>query len=160
MTKNQDTIVRLQEELRVAKSSLEILMSTISYLIWIKDSNDRYIQVNQSFADFCGKTTDNMIGKTDIDIWGEGLEGKPFIEGYKPNNIEVTVIELQETKHPKFGKQYFKIIMLPILKINGTASYVTVGIAINITDQIDRETIAKAAIIELQRQLSENTLVK
>ena len=160
MTRNQDTIDRLQEELRVAKSSLEILMNTINYLVWVKDSNDRYIQVNQSFANFCGKTIDNMIGKTDIDIWGEGLDGKPFIEGYQSNTVEVIVIEQQETEHPKFGKQYFKIIVSPILKINGTASYVTVGIAINITDQIDRETIAKAAIIELQRQLSENKLVR
>ena len=160
MTKKQDTIAKLQEELRVAKSSLELLMNSITYLTWIKDSDNKYIQVSQSFADFCGKTVEEMIGSTDIDIWGPGLLHQPFIEDYQPQRIRVLTIERQEVTHPVFGKQYFKIIVSPVMKLNGSASYVTVGVAINITDQIDRENIAREAIVELQRQLATNELIK
>jgi PAS domain S-box-containing protein len=141
-------------------SSLSILMESINYLIWIKDDLGRYIQVNQSYATFCGKTIEEMLGSTDIDIWGPQLDKKPFIDNFVPDKINVVKIERQLIEHPIYGKQYFNVMVAPILKVNGSNLLVTVGIAINVTDQIDKENIARAAIKEIQNQLELNELIK
>lgn len=159
-TQHNSEIKRLTIELDKASYMLKILMETVTYLIWIKDSSGRYIQVNQAYASFCNRTINELIGKTDEEIWGPDLKGKVFIEDYNPNVIDPVQIERQSINHPSLGVQYFKIILAPVVKVNGTALSVTIGIAINITDQIEKEKIAKAAIADIQRQLDFNKYIK
>ncbi|NLO38243.1 MAG: PAS domain-containing protein [Ruminiclostridium sp.] len=45
------------------------IMDHMPYLVWYKDANDRYTAVNQPYANFLGKQKEEMVGKTDFDLW-------------------------------------------------------------------------------------------
>ena len=53
------------------KEDLEILLDNIPYSAWIKDSNNRYIYVNEAYAHTVGDQKENVVGKQDSDFWSE-----------------------------------------------------------------------------------------
>ena len=75
---------------------LEILMNTIPDTIYFKDSQSRFLKINEAKAKLIGiKSTDDAIGKTDFDFFNADLaketfaaEQKIIFEGGIQNNIE------------------------------------------------------------------------
>lgn len=51
----------------------KILLDNIPYMAWLKDKESRYIAVNEPFAKACKIKPDELIGKTDLDIFSVDL---------------------------------------------------------------------------------------
>lgn len=51
------------------KEDLEVLLDNIPYSAWIKDSNNKYIYVNEEYAHILGEVKENIVGKQDSDLW-------------------------------------------------------------------------------------------
>lgn len=63
LTKSQDTIE--------AESARQIILDSLPFDVWMKDIEGRYIAVNKSFLEYTGLTEENVIGKTDFDLYPE-----------------------------------------------------------------------------------------
>jgi len=62
-------------ELRNAHALLKSLIDSVPDLIFFKDHNSTYLGCNKAFAEFAGRDADDIVGKTDYDLFTHELAG-------------------------------------------------------------------------------------
>lgn len=75
---------RLEEELKAQKKLLDLFIDSMSDFIFCKDIYGRYINCNKKFAEYIGKSKEDIIGKSDFDIYNIE-EAKKF--RYRDNEV-------------------------------------------------------------------------
>lgn len=71
------TALRTKEsEALNSKAQLTAILDNMPFHAWMKDESGRYIAVNKSFETMAGKSAEEIIGKTDWDIWPATLARK------------------------------------------------------------------------------------
>ncbi len=133
---------RKREDLRKAQGPHEDLprdylrqkdiLDNVPDIAWLKDREGRFVVVNEAFGKACGLRPEDLVGKTDFDIWP-----KELAEKYRAADLEVmrtgTKKQLEEPLLDKDGNfSWMETIRTPIVsdwgQIIGTA-----GIARDIT---------------------------
>jgi PAS domain S-box-containing protein len=71
--------VHILEDITERKQAAETLQAREAYLtsiienepglVWLKDTKGRFLATNNAFAVSCGRETQDIVGKTDFDIW-------------------------------------------------------------------------------------------
>ena len=77
----------LQNELSQHKETLlhqSAILNSIPDMAWLKDKNGQYVAVNEQFAKTAGMKIEEIIGKTDFEIWNES-----FADKYHKDDLEV-----------------------------------------------------------------------
>ncbi len=62
-----------------SRNFLDNIINTVAAPIFVKDSNHRWVLVNQEFCNLTGSTKEELIGKSDFDFWPAD-EAKIFIK--------------------------------------------------------------------------------
>ncbi len=63
-----------QQQLRERENYQRALLDNFPFLIWLKDTQSRFLSVNEPFAKAAGYAcADELTGKSDLDIWPEDL---------------------------------------------------------------------------------------
>ena len=60
-------------KLRKVEFQQKAILNNIPDMTWLKDLDGRFIAVNETFAKACGFKIEEIIGKTDLDIWPKEL---------------------------------------------------------------------------------------
>ena len=61
-------VARRTRDLQAERAALASLINGIPDLVWLKDTQSRYVSCNQRFETFIGATEKDIIGKTDFDF--------------------------------------------------------------------------------------------
>lgn len=126
---------------------LRTVLDKIPDWIYVKDAAFRYTFVNQSFANGIGRSTDAIIGKTDLEIGfsEEVVFGNPDAEihGFRVSDQAVLAGETIHNPHDVTTAQdsstiVFNTTKLPLRDANQTVVGI-VGISRDITDATERE---------------------
>lgn len=137
---NEDITERKQAEdaLRASKASLRALLDNTPYLMWLKDTDSRFIAVNKAFVLSSGKAdAAEIIGRTDFDLWPRELATR-----YRAEDVEVMtslnqkLIEEQEIHHGQ--RCWMEVFKTPILNQDGQLLG-TAGFAQDISERRERE---------------------
>lgn len=83
----EDITERKSAEAKLARSeaSLRAILDNVPYLIWLKDAQSRFMAVNRAFFNTTNLATiDEVVGKTDFDLWP-----KQLAEKYRADDAEV-----------------------------------------------------------------------
>ena len=59
----------IKSRLSATNIQKQVILDSITDIAWLKDSCGRYLMVNKAFEKSCGVKQNNIIGKTDLDIW-------------------------------------------------------------------------------------------
>lgn len=142
----QDVTAQKQSESMLKETLLRqsAILNSIPDMAWLKDNDGKYVAVNEQFTKVAERDIEDIIGKTDFDIWSE-----TFAEMYQKDDLEV--IQSKERKHieelqaDKKGRLYWvETFKTPILNEAGEVVG-TVGIAREITErkqaELERETL-------------------
>ncbi len=137
----------VEQALRESEQKFRTVYNAIPDLAWLKDTEGRYIAVNQAFARAAGMPDPQMAaGKTDMDIWPANLA-----EGYMIADREVLESKkekrIEQTRQNKSGTKFVETIKRPFIDDRGNIIG-TVGISRDITDR-------KKAEEKIQRQNEE-----
>jgi len=65
----EDLVAAGTAEIRQHASYLRTLIDNIPYFVWLKDPSGRFLAVNRAHAEYSGHGVEEVIGKTDFDIW-------------------------------------------------------------------------------------------
>ncbi|MBN2487235.1 MAG: response regulator [Bacteroidales bacterium] len=68
-----------QEKLIESEAQKKAILNNLPHLAWLKSCEGKYLSVNESFASRFNKTVDELLGKTDYDIFDE-LSAKRYLE--------------------------------------------------------------------------------
>lgn len=134
---------KLEDSLHQQKA----ILNNIPDMAWLKDLDSRYIAVNEQYLRVSGMKPEDIIGKTDLEIWE-----KSYAEMYRKDDLEVmqsgrrkTVEELQKDSA---GREYWvETTKTPIRNESGEVIGTT-GIARDISER-------KAAEMERERLITE-----
>jgi PAS domain S-box-containing protein len=129
------TDISKQKELEAVlirtKSQQKAILDNIPHLAWLKDVQSRYISVNESFAKFYKISADDLIGKTDKDLWND--EQAEYFQEKDQETIRSGKRQLfEEVIETTNGITWSETFKTPIFDENGNPSGVA-GISIDIT---------------------------
>ena len=136
-------------ELRQQTRYLRTLIDTLPLWVWLKDTERRYLATNQANADACGYTVDEMLGKSDQELWPPELA-----ERYCADDVEVMSMRQRKTVEEAIaganGTVWMETYRAPVLDEDGTLLG-TVGAARNISERKAAEAAREAALAEAVR---------
>jgi PAS domain S-box-containing protein len=106
----------------------------ISDMAWLKDRESRYLAANEKFAMVSGRKLEEIIGKTDYDLWEED-----FAKAYRQDDLLVLQSQklkrVEERQRDHLGNEYWvETIKTPIFNSAGLVIGTT-GIARDITER-------------------------
>ena len=141
---------RAEEELRKGQSRQRAILDNIPDIAWLKDRESKYIAVNEPFGKACGVSPEELVGKTDLDIWPRDLA-----ERYRADDAEVMQSgrrkRVEEPLVDSTGKRsWIETIKTPIHDHEGTVIGTT-GIARDITFRKQAEKALQKAAEDLKR---------
>ena len=148
---------RAEEALRTREAYLSAIIENQPGLLWLKDTESRFLAVNQVFVVSCGmKTANDVVGKTDFDVWSHELAVK-----YRADDARVmqmaestSVEELIEAEHEL---KWFETFKTPVKNVNGKIMGTT-GYARDITERkkiLEDLILAKEKAVESDKLKSE-----
>jgi len=145
-----DEYKKTEARLLEMQGQQKALLDNIPDMVWLKDSENRYIAVNKAFAKVSGFDPDQVVGKEDRDIWP-----KELAEKYRIDDREIMASKNQKTiREPlvdKDGrKEWIETIKTPIFNDKGDVSGTT-GIARDITERRKYEMELHATLEDLKR---------
>lgn len=122
---------KLEVDLLKSKTQQQAILDNIPHMAWLKDTEGKYVSVNESFAKYYKHTKEELVGKTDSDFCYPNLA-----ELYAYNDY----IVLKTKKQQQFdefidtpdGTLYTETIKTPIINEEGEVIGIT-GISRDIT---------------------------
>lgn len=145
---------KAEEAINAVLRQQKAILDNIPDIAWLKDKESRFIAVNGPFVKACGIKPEELIGKTDLDIWPRELA-----ERYRGDDREVMASgrrkSVEEPLADKEGKiAWIETIKTPIYNEKGEIIGTT-GIARDITERKMTEEALKVSE-ERYRNLFEN----
>lgn len=142
------TVQRRTAQLRQQTRYLRVLIDTLPWWVWFKDTDSRYLAVNRAVADTWSRDVGSMVGLADDDI-EPGLAAQ-----FQTEDREVmatrqarTVEELRQTAR---GPLWIEVFKAPVVDDDGSVLG-TVGFARDISERKQTDRAREAALAEAQR---------
>jgi PAS domain S-box-containing protein len=136
-------------ELRQQTRYLRTLIDTLPLLAWLKDTKSRYLAANQATAEACGRTVEDIAGRTDLELWPRELA-----DAYRADDAEVMTTRQRKTVEERLadvkGTVWIETYKAPVVDEDGTVLG-TVGAARNISERKAVEGAREAALAEAER---------
>jgi PAS domain S-box-containing protein len=152
----QDVTIQKEAEKLLKETLLQqnAILDNIPDMAWLKDVNSRYIAVNEQFSKTCGQKIEDIIGRTDHEVWE-----KSFADKYREDDLEVMRSgqrrQMEELQLDNSGREYWvETIKTPIR--NAQKEVIgTTGIAREITERKKAELEREKLITELEAKNTE-----
>lgn len=148
------------ESLRESDARMRAILDNAPYMAWLKDSKGRYMMVNKSYIEYIRpRNIQQVIGKTDFDIWP-----KELAEKYRAVDLEV--INSRQQKHVEEQSldgdrlHWVETVKSPIIDKNGNVLGTT-GFSRDITERKKaEEKIRNLALYDTLTKLPNRRLLK
>lgn len=147
-TKDISDRKRAEEALRESEERFQAILENSATVIYAKDTEGRYLLINELFEELFHVTRDEIVGKTDFDLFPELLARK-----FRENDLAVirsgNPLEIEEIAPHDDGPHTYISIKFPLRKVDGTI-YAVTGISTDITGRKRAEEALQrlAAIVE------------
>ena len=152
----QDITEQKIAEQKVQETLLQqtAILNNIPDMAWLKDLDCRYIAVNEEFLRVSGRKEEEIIGKTDLEIWE-----LPFAEYYRNDDMDVIKSGKRKTIEEKQrdfagGEYWVETTKTPIRGKDGNVIGTT-GISRSISDRKRAELERERLIAELEAKNAE-----
>ena len=125
--------ITAEESIRESEARLQAIMDNTSTAITLKDTQGHFILINRKFSEMVDMSNEEIVGKTDYDIFPEKLADK-YRENDRKAQQEGFPIQVEETIHHPDGRHTYLAIKFPLYDTSRTP-YGICSIATDITER-------------------------
>lgn len=136
-------------ELRQQTRYLRTLIDALPWWVWLKDTESRYLAVNRAAATAAGLRTDELVGKSDLDVLPREI-GEVFRADDRDVMTSRSSKIVEEQQNLASGTVWMETFKAPVLDEDGTVLG-TVGFARDISERKAIDAAREAALEEAQR---------
>lgn len=122
-----------EEALINSEAEKNAILNNLPHLAWLKDSDGKYLSVNESFAISVNKTAEEIVGKTDYDLYTEKTA-----QQYREEDLKIMLTRNKLFIEEEMDGKWFETFKAPIFDIEGQIIGVT-GIALEISERKKNE---------------------
>lgn len=144
---------KAEEDLKASEKRLQGMMDNTTSVIYMKDTQGKYVHVNRRFLRLFHVTPENVIGKTDFDIFP-----KKVASAFRTNDLTVLntgeLLEMEETAPQQDGEHTYISIKFPIYGEDGKLLGVS-GVSTDITGRKRAEMALKESERRFRRMLED-----
>ena len=149
-----------EELLQASKNQLQSILDNTTAVIYIKDRDGKYVLVNHQYEMLFKVSREDIIGKTDMDIFPEEIA-----KAFRSNDLKVldsgVPLELEEIAPNYDGPHTYLSLKFPLFNSNGTSGMVC-GISTDITKRKQAEEIlleSKEKYLSLTNDILNSSIV-
>ena len=124
---------KAREQLTRHEAQLNAILNNLPHLAWLKNSEGRFLAVNETLAEAAGTTVAEMLNRTDFDFWPQEL-AKKYVEDDQKVITEKKRIYTEEKVAVVSGTRWFETFKTPVYDQDGEVIGTT-GISLDITDR-------------------------
>lgn len=135
--RKEDELKQAQKEMQTLHERLESILFTTPDIIFIKDTNHRYVLVNKQFETTFGITSEQILGRTDRDF-PDKLRAEISQDTDRVVLLQEEMVEVEDMIAINGTIRYFLINKFPLRDPQGRV-YGLCGVATDITQRIARE---------------------
>jgi len=126
---------KLEERLRSNERQLTTVLDNIQAHVYIKDVSSTYTYVNANMCDYLGMAQDDVIGKTDKEIFGEKVASRFHQSDRQVFDYRENCTSIEKSSHFRTGEKcYFLSVKAPLINDVGNASAL-IGISTDVSEQ-------------------------
>jgi PAS domain S-box-containing protein len=133
---------RAEQELNTNREQLQAILDNATAVIYVKDVNGKYLIVNQRYLDLFHLRSEDILGKTDHDIFPVEIADN-FVSADRQVIQTNEVIQLEEVAPQDDGLHTFVSSKFPLRSADGQV-YAMCGISTDITERIRSEQLIAA----------------
>lgn len=148
------TLAKQNTEIERAREQLQAILDATTAVIYLKDSDGRYLFVNRQFQRVLGVSREQAIGKLDIETLPAAV-AQVFLDNDRQVLQERVPQELEETIPERDGPHTYISLKVPLLDVSG-AAYAICSVATDITERKRADEAlrrAKEAVEDANREL-------
>ncbi len=135
--RRDDELKQAQSEMQALHERLESILFTTPDIIFIKDTNGRYVLVNKQFETTFGLPSEQIIGRTDRDF-PDKMSAQVSQDTDRAVLLKDLPTEVEDIIQINGVPRYFHITKFPVRDPQGRV-YGICGVATDITQRITRE---------------------
>lgn len=128
-------IIQASDKLKVTDKRLRAIIDSSPTLISLKDTQGRYLMVNESFCKLLNKSESEILGKTDRELFDEVTYAS-----LREQDLEVLVKRNSLEKDDRMviqGKEYyFRTNRFPLFGLNDRSPYAIGIVSLDVTKQV------------------------
>ena len=127
-----------EEALINSEAQKNAILNNLPHLAWLKDCEGKYLSVNESFANSVEKTVEEIIGKTDYDLYSDNIAQK-----YREEDLKIVLTRKQLFFEEKSKDKWFETFKAPIFDNDERVIGIT-GISLEISKRKKTEDEIKS----------------
>ena len=146
---------KAEELIASERNVLRALVDNIPDIVYVKDTESRFVITNRTLANILDTTVENLIGKTDLELFSHDLASEFFVDEKLLIKTGKPIIDKEETIYDPKGNAV--ILQTTKLPLRDKAGKITgfVGTGHIITERKQYEEALKRRVLALTRPLDE-----
>ncbi|MGD9975599.1 MAG: PAS domain S-box protein, partial [Desulfatirhabdiaceae bacterium] len=144
---------RTEEELRKTEQQLKLIFDTVPALIWQKDREGRYLQVNQAYCQTIELSENDIIGKTDHDFFPKEIADKYVRDDLIVMNSGIPKFGMEEHHQKASGERGWSYTNKMVCFDDTGYAIGTIGFGMDITRRKNAEAKLHESEIRLRTVL-------
>jgi PAS domain S-box-containing protein len=137
---------QFEDALKKTRQQLRFIMNSVPALIWQKDMEGRYLQVNKAYCETVGISEGDIIGKTDHQIWPESIARKYSLDDAEVMESRIDRRGIEEKHIKSSGDIGWSLTDKMVWYDREQNIGGTIGFALDITERKESELIHLATI--------------
>ena len=125
---------RAEQELRIQREELQVILDSMPAKIWYKDRNNRLVRVNKAFAEYMGVSKENLEGKPLCDLFPPDIAQKCWEEDKEVITTGQPKTDILDRHESAQGVRWFSTGKVPCREKDGKIIG-TINFSVDITER-------------------------